>query len=107
MRLTCLTGAAMTVLLFSPLAFAQAPGPATSAGPGRVVCKTAKLCELGIGEPAKLKYQINVEALPEADKERLTKQCKSDGKTPCVATVDGTEMGDPVKIKAVKIKWYN
>ena len=102
-----------TALLFGTLlfgrtgAYAQTPGPATSAGPGKIICKTATSCQLGIGDPAQIKYQINVDALPAPDKERLGKQCTSTGKTPCVATVNGTEMGDPLKVKAAKITWYN
>jgi len=45
-------------------------------------------------------------ALPAEDQTRLSKQCTPKA-SPCVATVDGTEMGDPLKIKAAKIKWYN
>ena len=117
MRLLTLTGMATVLALLAPLAQAQQagkaapaaapPGPATSAGPGRITCATAKVCELGIGNPAKLKYQITIEALSAEDKDRLTKQCKPAGKTPCVVTIDGTEMADPVKLKATKIKWHN
>ena len=87
-----------------PLAHAQQP--AASAGPGRITCKTATMCEVGIGTPVKLKFQVNVEALSAEDKDRLSKQCKPSGKTPCIVTVQGTEMGDPMKIKAAKITWY-
>jgi hypothetical protein len=93
------------LLLVAPLAHAE--DFATSAGPGRMICKGGKMCELGIGDPVSLKYQINVEALTADDKDRLSKQCKPNGKTPCVVTIDGTEMGDPIKLKAAKIKWYN
>jgi hypothetical protein len=97
-----------TALLFGRTgAYAESPGPATSAGPGKIICKTATSCQLGIGDPAQIKYQINVDALPAPDKERLGKQCTSTGKTPCVATVTGTEMGDLLKVKAAKITWYN
>ena len=117
MRLLSKTGVAIALLLTSPVlgaggagaqtaAVAQAGIPA-SAGPGRVICRTVKTCVLGIGDPAKISYQINIQALPEADRARLTKQCKPKGKTPCVATIVGTEMGDPVKVKAATIKWFN
>ncbi len=105
MRLIILAGAVL--LLASPLARSQQTGPSTSAGPGRITCKSATLCELGIGTPAALKFQINVDALPAEDKDRLNKQCKPDGKTPCIVTVQGTEMGDPMKVRAAKISWYN
>ena len=95
------------VLTASMAQAAETPGPATSAGPGRVICKNATTCELGIGSPAKLKYRIDVTALPAEDKDRLTRQCGPEGEKPCIATFDGTEMGDPVKIEAAKIKWYN
>ena len=107
MRPMTLTCALAGLVLAGSSTLAQQPAPAASAGPGLIVCKTAKACELGIGNPAKLKYQIDVEALPPPDKDRLGKQCKPEGKTPCVATVDGTEIGDPMKIKAARIKWYN
>ena len=116
MRLLSKTGVAISLLLTAPLlgannAAAQTtapqPGIAASAGPGRVICRTAKTCVLGIGDPAKIRYQINIQSLPATDQARLTKQCKPKGKTPCVATIVGTEMGDPVKVKAATIKWFN
>ena len=118
MRLLTLSGMATILALTAPLAQAQqakapvpaappAAGPATSAGPGRITCATAQVCELGIGSPAKLKYQITIEALSAEDKDRLGKQCKPAGKVACVVTIDGTEMADPVKLKATKIKWHN
>ena len=98
---------AAALLLASPLAYAQQPSPAATAGPGRITCKTATACEVGIGTPVKMKFQVNVEALPTADKDRLAKDCKPNGKTPCIVTVTGTEMGDPMKVKAAKISWFN
>ena len=98
---------ASALLLLASHAWAQTPGPAASAGPGRIVCKTKDSCELGLGVPAKIKYIIDIQALPAEDKDRLTKQCKPAGKTPCIATVKGTEMADPVKIKGVSIKFHN
>ena len=93
-------------LVFAAAAAAQATGPATSAGPGRITCGSATACELGVGVPAKMKYRIDTAALPAADKDRLTKQCTAKA-PPCVATVQGTEMGDPMKLKAASIKFYN
>jgi hypothetical protein len=107
MRLFVLTGAIAALVLAASLADAQPPGPSTSAGPGRMTCKTAKMCELGIGNPVQLKFEVNVEALTAEDKDRLTKQCTPAGKTPCIVTVQGTEMGDAMKVKAATIKWYN
>jgi hypothetical protein len=107
MRLFTL-GAAAMLLLAPQLARAQtAPGTTVSAGPGRITCKTATICEVGIGTPVSLKFQVNVQALPVEDKDRLSKQCKPGGKTPCIVTVVGAEMGDPMKVKAAKITWYN
>jgi hypothetical protein len=80
--------------------------PSTSAGPGRILCRSAAACELGIGTPARLRYQINPTGLPDADKLRLTKSCTAKA-APCIATVEGTEMGDPLRLKATKITWYN
>jgi hypothetical protein len=113
MRLLTLAGAAMSLALSVPFSHAwaagpeTAAGPATTAGPGRIVCKTAASCILGIGTPATLKFQVDTSGLPGEDKDRLGKQCKSSGKTPCVVTVQGNEMGDPMKVKAASIKWYN
>jgi hypothetical protein len=103
MRRLALLGVAV---LLTTQVQAQTAAPATSAGPGRIVCKSAASCELGIGTPAKLRYQINASGLPAADKDRLTKSCTAKA-APCIATVEGTEMGDPIKIKATKITWYN
>jgi hypothetical protein len=107
MRLFTLTSAMAALLLASPPAHAQQPGPTTSAGPGRITCKSAAVCVVGIGDPATIKYQVDTAALPEADKDRLSKQCKPNGKNPCVVTIVGTENGDPLKVKAAKITWYN
>lgn len=83
-----------------------ANGPATSAGPGRILCSSASKCELSIGTSSAMRYHIDIAALPQADKQRLVQHCKPRQKA-CVATVDGTEMGDPLKVKAEKIKFYN
>lgn len=103
----CLLLAGVALLLSAP-AWAAEPkeGAATSAGPGRILCSAPTQCELGLGTPARLKYSINAAGLPDADKARL-KTCTAKDKTPCVVTVEGTEMGDPMKIKAKSIKWYN
>lgn len=96
--------------LVLPASMAQAvetPGPATSAGPGRAIRTNATTCELGVGSPAKLKYRIDVTALPAGDNDRLSKQCGPKGENPRIVTFDGNEMSDPVKIEAAKIKWYN
>jgi len=94
-------------LLVAGTAIAQTGGAQTSAGPGRITCTSVKACTLGLGTPAKLRYQIDASGLSEADKTRLTKECTVRAKTPCVATVEGTEMGDPMKVKAAKITFHN
>lgn len=95
----------ITLGLMPVLAHADA---ATSAGPGRVICRSATRCDLTIGDPAQMHYKIDVTGLPDADKDRLSKQCTPHGKTPCVATVTGTETGgDAMKVKAATIKWFN
>jgi len=81
-------------------AWAQAP-TAASYGPGRIICGSPKSCELGIGTPVSLKYRIDPSALPESDRNRLTKQCTAKA-TPCIATVTGTETKDVVTAAAVK-----
>lgn len=83
-----------------------ASGPATTAGPGRIVCRSASQCELSIGTSSAMRYHIDIAALPKAEKERLVRRCKPRQKA-CVATVDGAEMGDPLKVKAESIKFYN
>jgi hypothetical protein len=107
MRLFILAGAVTLLALLAPASQARPAGPATTVGPGRITCKSASACVLGIGTPATLKFQVDPSALPDADKDRLSKQCKLTGKTPCVVTVQGNEMGDPMKVKAASIKWYN
>ena len=107
MKASIWTGVMGIVLLTIAPAQAQQPGPTTSAGPGRITCKTGAWCEIGIGTPAALKFQVNVEGLPAEDKDRLNKQCKPGGKAICVVTVRGTEMGDPMKVTATAINWYN
>jgi len=97
-------GAIVGMIAGSANALAQAPAGAASFGPGRIICRSAASCELGIGTPASLKYRIDPSALPEADKSRLTKQCTAKG-TPCVVTVTGTETKNGVK--AASIKFYN
>ena len=85
-------------------AFAQGQPASTSVGPGRIFCRSATACELDIGTPASLKYQIDPSALTGADKDRLTKQCTPKA-SPCIATVTGAETNTGVK--AASIKFYN
>lgn len=95
---------AASVLISLPAGAANAP--ATSAGPGRIVCRSASKCELSIGTAAAMRYHIDIAALPKAAQQRLVRHCKPRQKA-CVATVDGTEMGDPLKVQAESIKFYN
>jgi hypothetical protein len=83
---------------------AQGQPAATSVGPGRIFCRSATACELDIGTPASLKYQIDPSALAGADKDRLTKQCTPKA-TACIATVTGAET--KTGVKAASIKFYN
>lgn len=99
-----MAGAALLAACAVP-AWAQSAAPTTTAGPGRIICKSAAACDLGLGVPAKMHYQIDPSALPEADRARL-KTCTAKGK-PCVATVVGTEGSDPLKVKAGKITFYD
>ncbi|MEJ0017158.1 MAG: hypothetical protein WDN25_11455 [Acetobacteraceae bacterium] len=85
-------------------AWAQAQPAATSVGPGRIVCRSAKSCDMEIGSPVSLKYKIDYAALGDADKDRLTKQCTAKG-APCIATVTGVE--GKAGVKAASIKFYN
>jgi hypothetical protein len=80
------------------------PAP-TTIGPGRVVCRSATSCELEIGTPPSIRYQIDPSALAAADKERLTKQCTPKAAA-CVASATGTETkGGGMKLAT--IKFYN
>jgi hypothetical protein len=92
------------IVAWSASAQAQQTAAAASYGPGRITCRSATSCELGIGSPASLKYRVDPSALPEADKSRLTKQCTARG-TPCVATITGAEIKNVVK--AASIRFYN
>jgi hypothetical protein len=80
------------------------PQPTTSVGPGRIICRGATSCELGIGTPASIKFTIDSSALEAADKDHLTKQCTAKG-APCIVTLTGTETA--TGIKAASIKFYN
>ncbi len=90
--------------LSASAAWAQSAPAPTSAGPGRVICKSATSCTLGVGTPPSISYRIDASALPDADKDRLVKQCTAKA-TPCVATVTGADTG--TVIKAASIKFYN
>jgi hypothetical protein len=92
-------------VLLAPAAWAADP-PTVSAGPGTIACQSKKACVLGIGSPASIKYQVDPAGLPDGDKARLAK-CTAAAKPPCVATVKGPENGDPLKVKAATIKFYN
>jgi len=97
-------GLGIAVAAGSGPAWAQAQPAATSVGPGRIICRSAKSCQLEIGAPASLKYKIDPSALAAADHDRLTKQCTAKA-TPCVATVTGVETKSGVK--AASIKFHN
>ena len=85
-------------------AWAQAQPTPTSAGPGRIICRSITSCELGVGIPPSIRYHIDASAVPGADKDRLVKQCTAK-EAPCVATVTGAET--KTGIKAASIKFYN
>ena len=92
------------VSLWASLGGAQDRPAPTTAGPGRIICRSATNCELGVGIPPSIRYRIDIAGLPGADKDRLVKQCTANG-APCVATVTGAETKGG--IKAVGIKFYN
>jgi hypothetical protein len=87
-------------------AWGQATGTPTMAGPGRIICKSAAACVLGLGTPATMTYHIDASALPNGDKARLTQAC-TDKDQPCVVTIRGTEGEDPLDVKAAAIIWHN
>jgi hypothetical protein len=74
--------------------------PSTLAG--RPPCQISRPFSPMCGTPAKLKFQVNAKASPDAEKYRMSKQCKPADRTPCILKAMGTEMGDPVR---VKITW--
>ena len=91
-------------MLCATAAWAQNPPATTSAGPGRIICRSATSCDLGIGTPPSISYKIDASALPAADKDRLVKQCTAKA-APCVATVTGAD--SKTGVKAATIKFYN
>ncbi len=97
--------AAVLVAGLTAMAQSQTTTPPTSAGPGRIICKSIKSCELDVGTPpTTLRYKIDASSLGDADKDRLVKQCTAKG-TPCVATVTGPETKGVVQ--AATIKFFN
>ncbi|HEY2615781.1 MAG TPA: hypothetical protein VGI78_00435 [Acetobacteraceae bacterium] len=96
--------AAMAIVSFATIPAASAQTQTTSVGPGRIICRSATSCELGIGTPASIKFKIDASALPTADKDHLTRQCTAKS-TPCIVTLTGTETA--TGIKAASIKFYN
>lgn len=109
--MTLTSRAMLRALLIAGGALAALPAwaasaPTTTAGPGRITCRSATNCLLSIGTSAAMNYHINVAALPKPDQQRLVKQCTPKGK-PCVASVDGTETGKGLTLKATAIKFYN
>ena len=99
-----LFGKTLAIMLLTALP-AVAAAPPVSAGPGTVTCKDPAHCVVGIGSPPSIKYTVDATALSAEDKTRL-KTCVA-GKPACIATVAGTENGDPLKVKAASIKWQN
>jgi hypothetical protein len=90
--------------LWAGVGWAQGQPAPASAGPGRITCRSATSCELGVGIPPSIRYRIDIASLPSVDKDRLVKQCTAKA-APCVATVTGAEVKGG--IKAANIKFYN
>jgi hypothetical protein len=91
-------------VLCATAAWAQGQPTQTSAGPGRIICPSITSCELGVGIPPSIRYDVDASGMPDADKDRLVKQCTADA-APCVATVTGAEID--TGIKAASIKFFN
>ena len=53
---------------------------------------------------ASIRYDVDISAVPEADKDRLVKQCTANA-APCVATVTGVET--ETGVKAASVKFFN
>ena len=96
--------AAVAIASVGMVAAASAQTQTTSVGPGRIICRSATSCELGIGTPASIKFKIDPSALAAADKDHLSKQCTAKG-APCIVTLTGSETA--TGIKAASIKFYN
>ena len=102
----CIVLGCMALLLAAPFAQAQTPGPQASAGPGRIICRTAKTCQLGIGDPA---HQISdryrgVAGGGSGSSEQTMQAGREDA---LYRDRHRIEMGDALKVKATAIKWYN
>jgi len=92
---------AIATLLGATASRAQAPSPTTTAGPGRIICRSAANCVLGVGIPPSIRYEIDASVLPDVDRQRLVKQCTA-AAAACVATVTGTEKKRGIKATAIK-----
>jgi hypothetical protein len=56
--------------------------------------------------PARLRFQLSVDAPPAGDKGRMNKRCKPNGEARRIATVRGTAMGHAMKVRAATITWH-
>jgi hypothetical protein len=100
-RCWVLAGAAA---VWAPVVWAQGQLAPTSVGPGRIICVSITSCELGVGIPPSIRYDVDISAVSDADKDRLAKQCTANA-APCVATVTGVET--ETGVKAASVKFYN
>lgn len=94
---------ALAAAAYAPGAQAQRAAPAT-AGPARIVCN-ASFCELGSGAQPEQRIRVIISNLPQDEIRRLRK-CTGVAK-PCIVTVEGTELGDQMKIMATRIQWQD
>jgi hypothetical protein len=91
------------MLLGGPQPDAARAAAVPTIGPGRIVCN-ASFCELGIGTQPRVRFRVDVSALPEADTRRLRK-CTGVSQ-PCIVTVKGGQVGDTMRIVATGIQWH-
>jgi hypothetical protein len=74
----------------------------TTVGPARIVCN-ATFCEMGSGARPKERVRVIVSNLAQEEIHRLRK-CTGVAK-PCIVTIEGTQLGGPMRIMASSIRW--
>ena len=94
---------AVAVVASAATGYAQRAAPVT-VGPGRIFCNAA-FCEMGSGARPNERVRVIVSSLPQEEIHRLRK-CTGVAK-PCIVTIQGTQQGDVMKIKADGIRWQD
>jgi hypothetical protein len=71
-------------------------------GPAQIICNAA-FCEMGSGSRPKERVRVIVSDLPQEEIHRLRK-CTGVAK-PCIVTIEGTQLGGPMRVMASSIHW--